>query len=167
MEKHLADGSVQYLDVQVAPIFDNGGGPLGVSITFADVTEYYRLHEELERSKHDLETAYGELQSTNEELQTTNEELRQVLSNLLSNRNVTLHMLRRLGYGADSITTGIEALESLERQPYDIVLMDVRMPQMNGLEATRAIPQALSSRQAAKDHSSDGLRSGRRQGEMP
>lgn len=75
VERHLPDGSVQYLDVQVSPIFDNGGGPLGVSITFIDVSEYYRLQEELERSKHDLETAYEELQSTNEELETTNEEL--------------------------------------------------------------------------------------------
>lgn len=82
VEKHLPDGSVQYLDVQVSPIFDNGGGPLGVSITFTDVSEYYRLQEELERSKHDLETAYEELQSTNEELETTNEELQSTVEEL-------------------------------------------------------------------------------------
>lgn len=82
VEKHLPDGSVQYLDVQVFPIFDNGGGPLGVSITFTDVSEYYRLQEELERSKHDLETAYEELQSTNEELETTNEELQSTVEEL-------------------------------------------------------------------------------------
>lgn len=82
VERHLPDGSVQYLDAQVSPIFDNGGGPLGVSITFTDVSEYYRLQEELERSKHDLETAYEELQSTNEELETTNEELQSTVEEL-------------------------------------------------------------------------------------
>jgi two-component system, chemotaxis family, CheB/CheR fusion protein len=63
------------LDVTVTPMPGNNGGSLGVTITFADVTEHARLEEEHERSKRQLETAYEELQSTVEELETTNEEL--------------------------------------------------------------------------------------------
>ncbi|NPV61064.1 MAG: PAS domain S-box protein [Methanotrichaceae archaeon] len=58
--------------------------------------------------------------------------------NICSQR-VTLSMLKKLGYRADAVANGQEALEALERQHYDLILMDVKMPVMNGLEATRAI----------------------------
>jgi CheY-like chemotaxis protein len=56
-----------------------------------------------------------------------------------SNRKVTLLMLRRLGYHADVALNGIEVLRALERQLYDVVLMNIRMPKMDGIEATRKI----------------------------
>ncbi len=57
------------------------------------------------------------------------------------NQKVTLLMLKHLGYKADAVDNGIEALQALELQHYDVVLMDVKMPEMDGLETTRIICQ--------------------------
>lgn len=56
-----------------------------------------------------------------------------------SNRKVTSIMLKRLGYSADTVTNGREVLLALKHQPYDIILMNLRMPEVDGLEATRKI----------------------------
>jgi CheY-like chemotaxis protein len=56
-----------------------------------------------------------------------------------SNRKVTMKMLDRLGYKADAVLNGHEAIEALERQQYDLVLMDVVMPKMSGLDTTKEI----------------------------
>lgn len=59
--------------------------------------------------------------------------------NDVSNRKVTALMLKRLGYSTDTVTNGKEVLLALEHQPYDIILMNVRMPELDGFEATRKI----------------------------
>jgi signal transduction histidine kinase/ActR/RegA family two-component response regulator len=59
----------------------------------------------------------------------------------LVNQIVTQRMLNKLGYRADVAANGIEVLQALERRHYEVVLMDVQMPEMDGLKATQLIRQ--------------------------
>jgi CheY-like chemotaxis protein len=57
----------------------------------------------------------------------------------LINQKVAVGLLKNIGFDADVVANGLEALQALERKPYDLVLMDCQMPELDGYEATQRI----------------------------
>jgi CheY-like chemotaxis protein len=55
------------------------------------------------------------------------------------NQKVGLHLLKKMGYDAELANNGLEVLDALRRQTYDVVFMDIQMPEMDGLTATQYI----------------------------
>jgi CheY-like chemotaxis protein len=66
------------------------------------------------------------------------------------NQMMMMKMLNKLGYSADIAANGLEVLKFLETQPYDLILMDIQMPEMDGFQATREIQKRWASEDRPK-----------------
>jgi CheY-like chemotaxis protein/HPt (histidine-containing phosphotransfer) domain-containing protein len=94
-------------------------------------------HEAIARGNEDLAPLFGEL---HHHIAKLGRPLRVLIADdNATNRLVAAKMLKEFSMQASMACDGVEALEAVTRFPYDVVLMDVRMPEMDGLQATRAI----------------------------
>ena len=84
------------------------------------------------------------------------------------NQRIALAMLKRLGHRAVLAPNGQAAVEQTEREAFDVVLMDVQMPELSGLDAATMIRRRERyTGQSLPDHRAHRARDGRRQGTLP
>nr|WP_279590332.1 response regulator [Paenibacillus lupini] len=86
-----------------------------------------------------LEADHGQLPDPNDKLNILIAEDNHI------NQLVLIRMVEKLGFRPDAVSNGSEVLEAIQKKKYDILFMDIQMPVMNGLEATKHLRQMLRS----------------------
>lgn len=118
-ERPLADGTAQFLDITIAPLADPAGLALGVSVSFADVSELARVKVDLERSARELQHANESLQSANEELETSNEELQSTNEELETTNEELQSANEELETMNEELQSANEELETMNEELLD------------------------------------------------
>ncbi|MEZ4730362.1 MAG: response regulator [Caldilineaceae bacterium] len=150
---HLVREIRQFSQLRKAPIFLLTPGPkstlqqqsrlLGITAVLHKPVKPAELHDALIRH-FDTSLATAPAPTATASVATGHIQHRRLVNILLVedniiNQKVALRMLERLGYHADVVDNGADAIRAVRRQRYDVVLMDLHMPGINGIEATRQI----------------------------
>ena len=112
---------------------------LDISAYLTKPTKPAQLYQNISAILSGDDGSYTELVSTIKKQDTARPLNILITEDNLLNQKVALRMLDKLGYKADVANDGVEAVEMVEKKAYDLILMDVQMPRMDGLTATKAI----------------------------